>query len=318
MKALDKTIIITGGNTGLGYECAKAITQTDKSAHIVLACRNRMKADEAVTAMRKETGHQNITAMELDLASLQSVRDFVNELETSKLPPLYSLVCNAGVQFVDKVHISKDGYEETFAVNHLGHFLLVNLLVDKMMDHGRIVFVSSGTHDPLQKSGMPEPVYEDALLFAHGRKDVAAKDISFHGRRLYTTSKLCNIYCTYELAERINQRTNKQITVNAFDPGLMPGSGLARSWSPVLRFVSRYILGLLILVHPNVNTTATSGKRLASLVTNPQLANTTGKYYEGVKEIPSSVLSYNVDNRKNLWSVSAELTKLKPSESVLL
>ncbi|WP_198343566.1 SDR family NAD(P)-dependent oxidoreductase [Paenibacillus senegalimassiliensis] len=313
-----KTIVITGGNTGLGYECAKTLAQTEKNAHIVLACRNTKKGEEAAFAMKKETGHTNITAMELDLSSLESVRTFAKKFSTSPLPPLYALVCNAGVQFVDKAHVSKDGFEETFAVNHLGHFLLINLLVDKMVDHGRIVFVSSGTHDPLKKSGMPEPVYEDAMLLAYSSKEVAAKDVSFTGRRLYTTSKLCNIYCTYELADRINLLTNKQITVNAFDPGLMPETGLARSWSPFLRFVSRYILGMLILVHPQVNTTAKSGRRLAALVTSPQFEDSTGKYYEGVKEIPSSVMSYNLVNRKNLWNVSVELTKLKASESILL
>jgi hypothetical protein len=148
--------------------------------------------------------------------------------------------------------------------------------------------------------------------------DIAAKEVSFVGRRLYTTSKLCNIYCTYELADKIKQHTNKQITVNAFDPGFMPETGLARSYSPFLRFVSKYILGMLTLVHPKVNTIAKSGRALANLITNPQLEITTGKYYEGFKEIQSSALSYNVENRKNLWNVSTELTKLTIKDSVLI
>lgn len=313
-----KSIIVTGGNAGLGYACASTLAKTEKEAHIVLACRNPTKANEAVNAMKKETGHKNIIAMELDLSSLASVRAFARKFAASSLPPLAAIICNAGVQFVDKAHLSKDGFEETFAVNHLGHFLLVNLLVDKMTDHGRIVFVSSGTHDPLQRSGMPEPIYEDARLLAYPNNNVAPKDVPFNGRRLYTTSKLCNIYCTYELADRIQRCTDKQITVSAFDPGLMPETGLARSYSPFLRFISRYVLGLLILVHPKVNTTAKSGRALASLVTNPKLKNATAKYYEGSKEIQSSVLSYQVENRKNLWDVSVELTKLTANESILL
>ncbi len=306
----NKTFIITGGNTGLGYACAKNIAKDNKHHQIVIACRNATKAQAAVNSLIKETGNDNIISLELDLSSLESVRDFVSHFIDAKLPPLYAIVCNAGIQVVNEAQYTKDGFELTFGVNHLGHFLLVNLLLENISDTGRIVFVSSGTHDPLQKTGMPEPKYENARLLAYPKELGSNEEIGTIGRSNYTTSKLCNIYCTYELADRITQQTNKNITVNAFDPGLMPGTGLARGYSPFLRFVSKYILSLLILVHPNVNTIGKSGKALASLVTKPELETTTGKYFEGTKEIKSSVLSYNKENREDLWRTSVELTAL--------
>jgi NAD(P)-dependent dehydrogenase (short-subunit alcohol dehydrogenase family) len=317
MSSTKKTTIITGGNNGLGYECAKRIAKENVNNHIIIACRNAQKAREAIHSLIRETKNINITFLDLDLSSLESIRSFVTRFTELDLPPLYALVCNAGVQFVDKTHYTKDGFEETFGVNHLGHFLLVNMLLDKMIDYGRVVFISSGTHDPMKKTGMPEPLYDDARLLAYPTETVKDKNAWRTERQRYTTSKLCNIYCTYELADRIREQTDKRITVNAFDPGLMPGTGLARSYSPFLRFVSKYILSLLILVHPNVNTVGKSGRALANLITNKELAKTTGKYFEGFKEIKSSTLSYDKENRMNLWKASVELSKLNVNETIL-
>jgi len=124
-----KTIIITGANTGLGYECAKNIAQDCKTNHIILACRNTQRATEAVESLINETGNPNISSIELDLSSLESVRQFVNEFIKLNFPPLYAIVCNAGVQIVNGIQYTQDGFEMTFGVNHLGHFLLVNLLL---------------------------------------------------------------------------------------------------------------------------------------------------------------------------------------------
>ena len=93
-----KTIIITGGNSGLGYECAKNIAKTNKENFIVLACRNSEKTKAAVNSLIKETENYNITAFEIDLSSLESVRNFVRIFLNSKFPPLYAIVCNAGLQ----------------------------------------------------------------------------------------------------------------------------------------------------------------------------------------------------------------------------
>lgn len=317
MNSSKKTIIITGGNSGLGYECAKNIAIDNKNNHVIVACRNAAKAKVAVNSLIKETNNNNITYLELDLASLESVRNFVRKFSNSDYPPLYALVCNAGLIMVDKTHYTKDGFESTFGTNHLGHFLLANMLLEKMTDSGRIVFVSSGTHDPLQKTGIAEPVYENARLLAYPKETSENKNTMTIGQRRYTTSKLCNIYCAYELAERIKQQTNKNITVNAFDPGQMPGTGFSRTFPPLIKFVCDYILPIFTLVRPGANTASKSGKTLASLIINPELNETTGKYFKGTKEIKTSEISYNKENRRDLWRTSVELSKLNKTETIL-
>lgn len=317
MRSQQQTVIITGGNSGLGYECAKHIAKSNNNYYIVLACRNAAKANQAVNSLIQETSNNNITSMELDLTSLDSVRSFIGHLSTMNLPPLYALVCNAGVQFIDDTHYTKDGFEITFGVNHLGHFLLANLLLEQIMPEGRIVIVSSGTHDPLKKTGMPEPVFINPHQLAFPEPTGPNESINLIGRRRYTTSKLCNLYFTYELARRIQHDTDKKITVNAFDPGMMPGTGLAQSYTPVMKLVWNYVLPVLTLFYPNVNTVRQSGSALANLVTDHKLDQTTATYYEGKKQIKSSDFSYNNDNWSSLWKASVELSKLTQAETIL-
>lgn len=159
---------------------------------------------------------------------------------------------------------------------------------------------------------MPEPIYKKAEFLACPNKS----DIVLSGRERYTTSKLCNIYCTYELAERIASQTSKKITVNAFNPGMMPGTGLARDYSFILKFIWKYILPVLVLLRKNVHTVKNSGKHLASIVTGYQTENVTGKYFDGIKQIESSELSYNKENRKDLWRTSIELVQLKQNKTI--
>lgn len=305
-----RTIVITGGNSGLGYECAKNIACDCKADHIILACRSTQKSNEAVRSLVRETGNQNIRSLELDLSSLESVRHFARKLISLALPPLFAIVCNAGVQIGNGTEYTTDGFEMTFGVNHLGHFLLVNLLLDEMSDPGRIIFVSSDTHDPLQKTGMPEPLYENARWLAYPNMSTT----TLSGAQRYTTSKLCNLYCTYKLADLVKRHDQRNITINAFDPGMMPGTGLARNYNYLIRFAWKYILPVLILVKSNVNTVTKSGKALATLITDPKLSNTTAKYFEGEKQVKSSLLSYNKDNREDLWQTSVELTCLKQTQ----
>jgi NAD(P)-dependent dehydrogenase (short-subunit alcohol dehydrogenase family) len=205
----------------------------------------------------------------------------------------------------------------TFGVNHLGHFLLVNLLLNRLSEPGRIVFVSSGTHDPEQVTGMPAPVYESARRLAFPDESSSGESDAHIGRRRYSTSKLCNIYCAHELAERIHRETGRQITVNAFDPGLMPGTGLARQFGPAARFMWKYILPVMTLLPVNAHTPRKSGQALASLVIDSRFRDVTGTYFEGTRERKSSTLSYNRENAKDLWDTSVSLTRLSEGESLL-
>ncbi|MEM6614057.1 MAG: SDR family NAD(P)-dependent oxidoreductase [Cyanobacteria bacterium P01_C01_bin.72] len=308
-----KTVIITGGNSGLGYHCAQQLA-LDPELYLVLACRNADKADSAVAEIRAARNTQQVEAMSLDLASLESIRSFSAQFG-DRQPPLQGIICNAGVQFVQQQTYTEDGFDTTFGVNHLGHFLLVNLLLKQLVCPARIVFVSSDTHDSSKTTGMPAPYWRDPLLMAHPEQDPELKnqDIGTIGRTAYTTSKLCNVLCAYELSRRLQQDTgdsSPSITVNVFNPGLMPGSGLASDYTPTAKFVWNNILPLLCKFIPNVNTMEQAGKALARLITDPELANNTGKYFSGFKMIDSARESYDQDKAKELWDASVKLTQL--------
>ena len=299
-----KTFIVTGGNSGLGFECASVLAK-DSDSLVVIACRDVRQGEKAITRMKDASGTVKVLA--LDLASQPSIRAFVDEFRAGRFPPLTGLVCNAGGQNVAAPTRTAGGYETTFATNHLGHYLLSRLMLPDLASGGTITFTTSGTHDPAQKTGMPAPQYTTAEAAAHDFEPGLKA-----GQRRYTTSKLCNIYTTYELARRLAASADdrlQSLRVNALDPGLMPATGLARSYPPPLRFVSRYILPALSLFMSNVHSPATSGRRLALLASGEE-GETTGKYFSDGRETRSSTDSYNAANALDLWTTSARMTGL--------
>lgn len=317
-----RTAIVTGGNSGLGYGCVRSLLEQASDAtpwNVVLACHDPARAGKAVERLRREVQAQGsasrVEAMRLDLASLASVRAFTAEVgrreDAGELAPLHALVCNAGVQSAGRQTFTKDGFESTFGVNHLGHFLLVNLLLPRLAAPARIVVVSSGTHDPAQKTGIPVPAWNDPAALAEGELGpVAVKESPVKAsQRRYATSKLANVYFSHELARRLPAG----MTVNAFDPGLMPGTGLAREAAAPLRFVWNHVLPKILpllrrVLFANIHTPAESGAALARLVTNPALAATSGKYFEGRQEIRASSESYDEARARELWQASLTLT----------
>lgn len=305
----DKTIIITGGNSGVGYECARTVA-ADCSYHIVLACRNQATARTAAERIRASTQNREIDVFPLDLASLSDVRRFAADIAAADLPPLRSLVCNAGIQMSNATTITEDGFEMTFAVNHLGHFLLANLLVDRMVAPGRIVFVSSGTHNEEIVTLMPHPRYRDFRALAQGDDGYPVESPGKAGRRRYSTSKLLNVFCTYEMARRLAERG---IDVCAFDPGLVPGTGLARDYPKVLRGIWNYFLPLLRPFHPMISSARRSGLGLARLATDPALKDIHAAYYFIDKKSRSSSASHDTEEAARLWEVSANLADLHRS-----
>jgi NAD(P)-dependent dehydrogenase (short-subunit alcohol dehydrogenase family) len=237
----------------------------------------------------------------LDLGDLADVRRFAAEITASE-KELCAVICNAGTQTVSGTTRTKDGYEETFGVNHLAHFLLVQELLEHLSEPARIVFVASDTHDPARPTGMPAPVYTTARDLALPGKG--------GGRRAYTTSKLCNVLTTYELARRLgDSKDTRKITVNAFDPGLMPGTGLARDYGRVQALAWRYVLPALTVVPGlNAHTPRQSARALARLITDEELEHITGRYFSGHRELRSSKDSYDLAKASDLWNTSVELT----------
>ncbi len=319
MAKADKTAIVTGGNCGLGFETARAIVQERDGWHVVIAGRSPERCAEAANRLSQEAGTAHVEAMVLELASLAAVRRFASDYSADHRPPLRALVCNAGVQHVGPTQRTEDGFEATFGVNHLGHFLLANLMLRHLEAPGRIIFVSSGTHDPSQRTGMPAPLLSQARsLAAPDDEEDARRNPGYVGRRRYTTSKLCNVLCTYEMDRRLKEggtsTPDRPISVNAFDPGLMPGTGLARGYGPAARFAWN-LLGPLLLwtlrpFHANIHHPGDSGRALARLVLDPALERVSGRYFEGLLEIRSSEESYDKAKAAALWEQSAELVGL--------
>ena len=308
-----QTAIVTGGNGGLGYQCARAIAAASPQWHVIIASRDHAKSQEAARSIIAETKNSQVAAIELNLASLDSVRRFAADFATRALPSIGAIVCNAGVQTIREITYTDDGYETTFAVNHLGHFLLVNLLLRHLSERARIVMVSSGTHNPDQFTGMPKPDYTDA---ASAAKRQSGSDPGTAGRRAYTTSKLCNIMFAYELSRRLKAEGHDQIGVTAFDPGLMPGTGLARDYGPFQKFLWNFALPALRFI-PGVNGIGKSGADLARLVLDPQLEGVSGQYFVGRKSVPSSKDSYDERKAAELWESSVSMVHLKPEETIL-
>lgn len=308
-----RTAIVSGGNGGLGYYCSRAIAAASPQWHVIIASRDQAKSKEAARSIIAQTGNSQVAAMELDLGSLDSVRRFAADFAARAFPPIGTIVCNAAIQMVSGITYNDDGYETTFAVNHLGHFLLVNLLLRHLDDRARIVVVSSGTHNPDQFTGMPKPDYTDA---ASAAKREAGADPGNAGRRAYTTSKLCNVMFTYELSRRLKAEGHDQISVTAFDPGLMPGTGLARDYAPVQKFLWNFVLPALRFI-PGVNGANKSGNDLARLALDPELEGVTGKYFVGRKSVPSSKESYDQRKAAELWESSVSMVHLKPQDTIL-
>jgi light-dependent protochlorophyllide reductase len=307
-----QTAIVTGGNGGLGYQCARAIAAASPQWHVIIAARDYAKSQEAARSIIAATRNSAVEAIELDLGALDSVRRFAADFAVRALPPIGAIVCNAGIQTVRELTYTDAGYETTFAVNHLGHFLLVNLLLRYLSDRARIVMVSSGTHNPDQFTGMPKPDYSDAVSVA---KRESGSDPGTAGRRAYTTSKLCNVMFAYELARRLKAAGHDQIGVTAFDPGLMPGTGLARDYTPVQKFLWNFALPALRFI-PGVNGVGKSGADLARLVLDPQLEGVTEKYFVGRKAVPSSKDSYDERKAAELWESSVSMVHLKREETI--
>lgn len=175
-----------------------------------------------------------------------------------------------------------------------------------MDDDGRIVFVTSDLHNP--------PAFFPAKVrYVSG--DAIARGTA--GMTQYCISKLCNIYCSYEMARLILEDTNKHITVNAFNPGAMSDTGFAAPTGNALaRGAVRIIGGIMGALIGKQSTASESGTTLASLITSPEFATTTGAYIDRGTPAESSPLSHNGANARELWHASTTMTGLSRVENV--
>jgi NAD(P)-dependent dehydrogenase (short-subunit alcohol dehydrogenase family) len=284
-----RVAIITGANTGLGYETAAALAA--KGAHVVLAVRNLEKGKEAARRIEQADPDGQVQLQELDLSSLESIRAAADQLRSDH-ESIDLLINNAGVMFTPK-STTADGFELQFGTNHLGHFALTNLLLDRVLavPGSRVVTVSSVGH-----------------RFA--RRGIRFDDLQWerdYGRvRAYGQSKLANLLFTYELQRRL-QGTNT-IAVAAHPGGSR--TELTRNLPPLVAAATRVLEPLM----QGADMGALPTLRAA---TDPGVLG--GQYYgpDGFGEqrgypkvVASSAASHDIDAQRRLWTVSEELTSV--------
>lgn len=274
-----KIVLVTGGNSGMGL--ATTIEMARRGAKVVMACRSRSRGEAALAEARRRSGSEDITLMLCDLASFQSIRSFAGEF-LAAYPVLDVLINNAGVVTI-KRELTADGYEMDFGVNHLGHFLLTNLLLEalKKAEQGRIVVVASGAY----KIGK---LYLEDHTLSRG----------FNPAKAYARSKLANILFTRELAARL-QGTG--VTVNAVHPGAVGTSigvnretGFGRS---VLKLLSYFFL-----------TPEQGADTAVYLATAPEVSGVSGQYYYRRQIQKLSPRAADVKEAARLWQWSSEHT----------
>ncbi len=281
-----RTAVVTGANTGLGLETAKALAA--KGAHVVLAVRNLDKGRSAVDQITAAVPGAEVELQELDLGSLESVRAAADNLRT-KYDRIDLLINNAGVMYPPK-ETTKDGFELQFGTNHLGHFAFTGLLLDRLLPvpGSRVVTVSSIGHR------IKAAIHFDDLQWERSYSRVGA----------YGQSKLANLLFTYELQRRL---TGERTTALAAHPG---GSD-----TELIRHLPRVMQVAVPLLRPLFQDAAAGALPTLRAATDPGALG--GQYFgpDGLggtrgypKVVPSSDQSHDTELQRRLWAVSEELT----------
>jgi NAD(P)-dependent dehydrogenase (short-subunit alcohol dehydrogenase family) len=301
------TVLLTGGTSGLGYHAALNVAQKQPKYLVIIT--GRSDPDSSAQKINTKLSQKNVAFLPLNLSSLTNVRAFAESWPSKNYPPIISLILNAGSQFLGPLETNEEGYEKTFMINYLGHALLFHLFTPYLTRNARIVVTASGTHDPIitQKLGLPDAVFTTAEELAHPNLETAHPE----GMQRYNSSKLANVLWTYALARHLAD-AKSHITANAFNPGLMPGTRLAREYKPFVRFLWFHVLPriipLLRMMYPVMHTMEESGEDLAWVALSTETVGITAKYFDGRKEIMSSATSYDVGKQENLWEWSVKTT----------
>ncbi|XP_009344046.1 short-chain dehydrogenase TIC 32 B, chloroplastic [Pyrus x bretschneideri] len=292
------TAIITGATSGIGAETARVLAK--RGAKLVLPARSLKAAEDAKARIVSEFPGSKIIVMALDLSSLASVRSFVSDFESLRLP-LNLLINNAG-KFAHEHAISEDGIEMTFATNYLGHFLLTKLLLNKMIEtagvsgvQGRIVNVSSSIHRWF--SG-------DIIRYLG---NISRSRSQYDETRAYALSKLANVLHTKELARRLKEM-EANVTVNCVHPGIVK-TRLTREREGLATDLVFLFASKLLKTIPQAAATT------CYVATHPRLLGVSGKYFADCNETSPSKMGSNLSEAAQLWSAS-EIMVSKNSNAI--
>lgn len=281
----ERVCLVTGASNGIGK--AAAIKLAKMGASLVLLCRDRDLGETAMAEISLRSGNDDIDLLLADLGSLRQVREAAAAFLDSGRP-LHVLVNNAGAIHME-FGVTEDGIETTFAVNHLGPFLLTNMLLGRMRDSGpaRIVNVSSEAH---------------RIGYGNGRMafDDLMGERQYGGWKAYGQSKLANILFTRELARRLNAA---EVTANALHPGMVAsqfGRNNRTGWMPYLQALYR----------PFCRSNEKGADTAVWLAATPEIEGVTGKYFKDRKIRTPAPQALDDEDAARLWRVSEKLTGL--------
>ena len=278
-----KVCLVTGATNGIGKETALALAKM--GATTIIVARDPAKGAAVLEEIMRQSGNDGVELMHADLASLDSVRKLAADFQ-AKHQQLHVLVNNAGVYNIKRSE-TQDGFEATFGVNHLSHFLLTNLLLDviKASAPARIINVSSASHKGAK------------INF-----DDLQSEKSYRGLSVYGQSKLANVLFTYELARRL-EGTN--VTANALHPGVVL-TGFGANNAGIFRLLFRVFQ---TVARPFMLSPERGAETSIHLASSPEVEGVTAKYFVKKEPVPSNDISNETDVAQGLWQMSEEMVK---------
>lgn len=277
-----RTVVVTGANQGIGKATALALAR--EGSRVIMVARNAEKGRAAVEDVRRAADSKQVELVVADLSSQADVRRAGAEIRR-RVEHLDVLVNNAGV-YVPERHVTVDGIEETFAVNHVAYWLLTHELLDLLRAGApsRIVSVSSEAHRGAKMDWA----------------DLGQERARYRAFRAYGQSKLANLLFTYELARRLE---GTGVTANALHPGVI-GSGFGQTYGGPMAL-------LVKLAKPFLLTPEEGARTSVYLASSPDVEGLTGQYFARCKPVRSSALSYDEAAQRKLWSLTEQLTGVR-------
>ena len=295
-----KICLITGGTNGIGKVTAVELARHGASVRII--GRSKLRCQETVDAIRKQTGNPDVDFLTADLSSQMEVRRVAKEF-LERHQSLHLLINNAGAMFARR-QVSTDGIEMTLALNHMAYFLLTNLLLDimKRSAPARIINVSSRAHEDVSAFDFQDPQVETGKSGRHyGTTELGSlfytlvKPWAHPGFMQYCQSKLANLLFTFELARKLK---GTGVTANALHPGFVStgfsvGNG---SYGAFMRLWAK-LFGI---------SAVQGAQTTIYLATAPEMEAVTGKYFAKQKEVKPSAAALNQEGAQKLWELSTQ------------